>query len=300
MTRRPEGVICPIATPFINDAEKLDEPAFRQLIDFVLPSIDGLLVLGTTGEFALLTESTAYRAVEVAVEQVAGRIPIYVGIGDTGTERVLEKLRTVEQLAVDYVLVTAPFYFSVSNQAALYRHFTKVAEASTLPLLVYNIQNTHNNLTPALMAELAAHPNIVGLKDSWGDFYQFQEFLALRSDKFSVFMGPEQLFAASLWLGADGLVSALANIVPRVFKRLIAQVKAGERQAAIQTQREITRLADIFKFGTVAGAIKVVLDDLGTGSRRVAAPLPQCSEAQVDQIRQVVARSNILQEEPHV
>lgn len=299
MAKRPAGVICPIATPLLDD-EKLDERAFRQLIEFVLPSIDGLLVLGTTGEFALLTEATAFQAVEVAVEQVAGRIPVYAGIGDTGTARVLAKMRAVEQLGVDFMLVTAPFYFSVSDQAALHRHFTTVAEASSRPVLVYNIQNTHNNLSPALISELSMHPNIVGLKDSWGDFYQFQEFLALRSEKFSVFMGPEQLFAASLWLGADGLVSALANIAPGVFKRLTAQVAAGKREAAIQTQREITQLADIFKFGTVAGAIKVVLADLGIGSRQVAAPLPPCTAAQIEQIRQIVAHSQLLREEPYV
>jgi 4-hydroxy-tetrahydrodipicolinate synthase len=299
MANRPAGVVCPIATPLLED-ETLDETSFRRLIDFVLPSMDGLLVLGTTGEFALLREDVAYRAVEVAVDQVGGRIPIYAGIGDTGTQRVLAKQRVVERLGVDYLLVTAPYYFAVSDQAALYRHFAAVAEAASVPVLVYNIQNTHNNLPPALLAELAMHPNIVGLKDSWGDFYQFQEFLALRSEEFSVFMGPEQLFAAALWLGADGLVSALANIVPGVFKRLVAQVAAGERQAAWQTQRAITRLAEIFQYGTVAGAIKVVLEDLSLGSRRTAAPLPPCSPAQIEQIREIAARSARLAEEPYV
>jgi 4-hydroxy-tetrahydrodipicolinate synthase len=299
MNKRPAGVICPIATPLL-EGEKLDEQAFRRLIDFVLPSIDGLLVLGTTGEFALLTETTAYRAVEVAVDQVASRIPVYVGIGDTGTGRVLKKLPVVEALGADYLLITAPYYFSISDQEALRRHFITVADAASQPVFIYNIQNTHNNLSPALIAELAEHPNILGLKDSWGDFYQFQEFLALRSEKFSVFMGPEQLFAASLWLGADGLVSALANITPHIFKRLVTQVASGQREAAIETQRKITHLAKIFRYGTVAGALKVALEDLGFGSRRVAAPLPPCTEAQAEQIRRIVAQSNILREEPYV
>lgn len=99
---------------------------------------------------------------------------------------------------------------------------------------------------------------------------------------------------------ADGLVSALANIVPGVFKRLVAQVTAGEREQAWQTQREITRLADIFKHGTVAGAIKVVLADAGLGTRQLAAPLPPCSEAQVEQIRRIAADSPLLAEEPYV
>lgn len=299
MPKRPAGVICPIATPLLAD-EALDEAAFRQLIEFVLPAMDGLLVLGTTGEFALLTEATSLQALEVAVDQVAGRIPIYAGIGDTGTRRVLEKLRQVEQLGVDYLLVTAPYYFAVTDQAALYHHFARVAEAASRPVLVYNMPNTHNNLSPGLMAELAAHPNIVGLKDSWGDFFQFQEFLNLRSDSFSVFMGPEQLFAAALWLGADGLVSALANIVPQVFKRLVTQVASGDREGAWRTQREITRLANIFKHGTVAGAIKVVLSDAGIGSTRIAAPLPPCTPEQVTRIRQIAAESVLLQENKHV
>jgi len=294
MSNRPAGVVCPIITPLTAD-QNLDETGLRTLVDRILPDLDGLLVLGTTGEFALLPEKIALQAVHVAVEQVAGRVPVYAGIGDTGTQRVLAKLRPMSEAGTDYFLVTAPYYFNVSDAVALKRHFFAVADHAERPVLIYNMTNTHNNLSPALMSELAGHPNIVGLKDSWGDFFQFQEFLTLRSEKFSVFMGPEQLFAASLWLGADGLVSALGNIAPFAFRLLYDQVRQGDKEGAIATQRAITRLADIFKFGTVPGAIKVLLQDWGIVTERLADPLPPCTDDQKAQIRAIVKQNPLFQ-----
>lgn len=299
-TKHPQGIICPVATPLLED-ESLDSPAFRRLLDRIVPHIDGLLVLGTTGEFAFLRESTAREAVAVAVEQVNGRIPIYVGVGDTGTARVLSKIEQLAIPGVDFTLVCSPFYYAVSDEQALAKHFRAAADASPIPMLVYNIpQNTHNNLSSQLVSRLANHPNIVGLKDSWGDMFQFQEFLNLRSPDFRVFQGPEHLAAASLWLGADGVVSALANIHPRPLRELVEYVHSGQRDRALATQRKITRLAGIFQFGNVSSVLKAALHELGIGNGRPAAPLPPCTEEQISSIRKVLKQAEIIpQEETH-
>src|SRR5690606_26084216 len=183
---RPSGIVCPIVTPLTND-ESLDVAVFRQLIDRLVPDLDGLLVLGSTGEFALLRDEVAQQAVEIGVEQVDGRIPVYAGVGDTGTVRALERTQHAAAAGVDFALLTSPYYYGIPEEEALARHFLTIADASPIPVLIYNIpQNTYVHVTPALAEGLSAHPNIVGMKDSWGDMIQFQKFLALKGDRFSV------------------------------------------------------------------------------------------------------------------
>ena len=291
---RPAGLVCPIATP-LTENETLDVPAYQRLLDSIVNDLDGILVLGTTGEFALLRNEVAVHTVQVTTERVNGRIPVYVGIGDTGTQRVLEKLNFISETGADYGLVTSPYYYSVSDEESLARHFLTIADAAAVPILIYNIpQHTHVNLTPRLVSRLADHPNIVGLKDSWGDFFQFQEFLDLRNDNFSVFMGPEQLAAASLWLGADGIVSALSNFVPGLLQRLVADVRAGDQLQARATQQTITNLAALFQYGSVSSALKVVLSEMGICTDRVASPLPPCTAEQKEAIRNILQKEHVI------
>lgn len=291
---RPEGVVCPIATP-LNDDETLDENAYRVLLDHMLPHVDGILVLGTTGEFALLKPDVARRAVEVTLEHVNGRKAVYVGIGDTGTARVLDMLDFTNDAKPDFVVVCSPFYYAVNDKDALKRHYITAADLSEVPVLVYNIpQNTHVNIPPDIIARLSEHPNIVGLKDSWGDFVQYQEFVALRNETFSVLMGPEQLAAASLWVGGDGIVSALANIHPEPLQQLVSAVREGDRQRALDLQRQITRLSHIFQHGTVSGALKVALTAMGIGNERQASPLPSSTESQKQAIYAILREFELV------
>lgn len=289
-----QGIICPIAT-MLNRDETLDEVAHRALLENIVGHLDGILVMGTTGEFAMLTEEVGQRAIELTVEEVNGRIPVYVGIGDTGTKRVLEKLDFVASVGVDYAVVTTPYYYSINDDNAFLYHYQKIADESKVPILAYNIpQNTYNNIPPRVIQQLAGHQNILGLKDSWGDMFQFQEYLTARSEKFSVFMGPEHLGAAALWLGADGIVSALANFVPELLQQLYSQVRQNQHAQSLATQREITNLARIFNHGVVSCVLKVVLTKLGIGTEMAAIPLPPCTEEQKLAIYRLLEESEIL------
>lgn len=283
--RLPHGIICPLATP-LDDDERLDESALRRLLDHLLPDIDGVLALGSSAEYALLRPAVAEDVVRVVTEHVAGRVPVYVGIGDTGTARALDNLRRFTRAGVECVVATSSFYYPLADQAALERHFLTLAEAATVPLVLYNIpQNTATNLAPATVEKLAAHPGIVAMKDSWGDLFQFQEFLAVVPPGFAVLQGREQLTAASLWLGAAGVVSALANIAPRLLQAVRAAVAEGDRDRARATQREVTRVARLFDEGYWLSALKVALAQQGYGTGRMARPLPELSREQVARVR---------------
>ncbi len=287
-TRLPGGIVCPIVTPLTED-ERLDVPALHRLLDRILPDLDGLFVLGTSGEYALLRPQVAEHLVDAVIERAGGRAAIYAGVGDTGTARAIENVRRLARRGVDYVFACGPFYYPIDDQAQLERHFLTLAEAATLPLVLYNIpQNTVSNLAPATVARLAEHPNIVGLKDSWGDMIQFGAYLAAGSDAFAVMQGREQLAAASLWQGAAGVVSGLANLAPDLLQAIVQAVRAGDRERALDLQRRADALSAVFAQGHWLGALKTAVAELGAGTGRVASPIPPTTVQQRDAIRAIL------------
>lgn len=292
-TPRPVGIVAPLATPLDLD-ERLDRVTLAQHLEWVLPLLDGVFVLGTSGEFALLRSEVADAMVDATVAQVAGRLPVYVGVGDTGTTRALGNLRRARDAGATYAVACGPYYYSATSPEALAAHFEAIADASELPVLLYNIpQNTVSALTGPSVARLALHPNIAGIKDSSGDLFQFQRFLDCRSDSFRVLQGREQLAAASLWLGADGIISTLANFAPRLLQQLRTAVDVGDRSAALALQDRITALARVFDQGHWVSALKGALAELGMGGGRPAAPLPACTVDQRIAIRALLDTAGI-------
>ncbi len=290
----PRGIICPLATP-LDEQEQVDVITLSRLLDRILPEVDAVFVIGSSGEFPLLRESVARQMVDATLEHVNGRVPVYVGVADAGTMRAVDNLKRLGHGGVAAVVATSPFYYPISEQRALIDHFTRLAEASPVPLILYNIpQNTGIHLAPDSVQKLAQHPNIVGIKDSWGDMIIFQEFLRARSDKFAVLQGREQLAAACFWLGCDGLVSSLANFAPGLLRRIVAAVRVGDREAALDAQRAVTDLARVFSQGYWLVAMKTVLAELGLGNGRLAAPLPECTPEQRKRIRELLRSANLL------
>jgi dihydrodipicolinate synthase/N-acetylneuraminate lyase len=295
MTRKdPGGIICPIASPLTDD-ENIDVNGLSKLIERNIPFLDGIFVLGSSGEFALLSDHAADSAVVSTLEIVDGRLPVYVGCSDAGTKRAVSKLKRAGQEGIKYVVATSSYYFMVQNQEAMYNHFFQIANESPLPVILYNIpQNTGINLTPDTIGRLSEHPNIIGLKDSTGDMFQFQEFLALKSDKFIVMQGREQLAAASLWLGADGIVSALPNIAPHLFRYLTDAVAAQDREKSLDIQQTISDLAQIFDQGYWVSGLKAALFELGIGNGSPAMPIPRCRPEEFQKIRSLLTSHGLL------
>jgi dihydrodipicolinate synthase/N-acetylneuraminate lyase len=210
---------------------------------------------------------------------------------------VARNLRRARQEGVDFVVVCTPYYYPFRQAQALVDHFRRVADLSPKPVILYNIpQNTGIPIPVEGVAALAEHPNIVGIKDSAGDMLVFQELLALRSASFAVMQGREQLAAASLWLGADGIVSALANFAPQLLQELAAAVRLGDRDCALALQRRITRLGCVFDQTYWLSALMAALHELGIGSGRGGAPLPACSDEQQAFIRSRMREAGLLPE----
>jgi len=278
---RPGGIVCPLVTPLTADG-RLDEAVLRGLIDALVPDLDGLFVLGSSGELTWLPDDVALRVARVAVEQVGGRIPVYVGVGDTGLDRTLARADRIADAGADYFVVAPPFYYPVASEARIVEYFETVAERVAAPIVLYNIpQNTHLGLTPSAVGRLAVHPGIVGIKDSAGDWIAFDRFLTLRADDFSVMQGREHLAAVSLWSGADGVISAMANFAPRLLQALAASLRDERpRTETLALQATIGSLAAVFDQGDWLSGLKVTLQALGWNVGEPSPPMPPLDAAQ--------------------
>jgi 4-hydroxy-tetrahydrodipicolinate synthase len=275
---------------------RLDEAVLRSLIDALVPTLDGLFVLGSSGELTWLPDEMAIRVARVAVDQAAGRVPVYVGIGDTGLNRTLARADRLADVGADYMVVAAPFYYPVASEASIVEYFETVAERTAAPVVLYNIpQNTHLPLAPSTVRSLAAHSNIVGIKDSAGDWFAFESFLALKADDFSVMQGRERLAAISLWSGADGLISAMANFAPRLLQALAASIHDERpRSETHALQTTIGELAAVFEQGDWLSGLKVTLQALGWNVGEPSPPITSLDAAQRRIVERVVSTPEIV------
>jgi 4-hydroxy-tetrahydrodipicolinate synthase len=276
---------------------RLDETVVRGLIEALVPSLDGLFVLGSSGELTWLPDEMALRVARVAVDQSGGRVPVYVGIGDTGLNRTLARADRFADVGADYLVVSPPFYYPVASEASLIEYFETIAERASVPVVLYNIpQNTHITLAPSTVRTLARHPNIVGIKDSAGDWIAFDGFLGLRADDFSVMQGRERLAAVSLWSGADGLISGMANFAPRLLQALVGSIRDElPRAETLALQATIGDLAAVFDQGDWLPGLKFTLQALGWNVGEPSPPIRPYDAAQRRVVESIVSAPEMVQ-----
>jgi 4-hydroxy-2-oxoglutarate aldolase len=285
------GVFAPIPTPFDRN-EQLDEARLRAACArWASSPLAGIVVLGSTGEAVLLDENESDRAVAAArAAWPAGR-PFIVGAGRESTAATIDAVRRAAALGADAVLVRTPgFYKAQMNTDVFVRHYTAVADASPVPVLLYNFTAvTGVNLLPAAVSKLSAHSNIIGVKESGGDLAQIREFAAGTPDGFNVLAGSSTTFNAALGVGATGGILALSCVLPDACVRLFALARAGKSADAFALQERLLGIAKLV--GTMHGiaglkaALKLVGCDVG-GPR---SPLAPVSDATVAVLRDALA-----------
>src|SRR5579859_2049584 len=222
------GVIPPLVTP-VNDAEEIDEAALRRVIDHVLAGgVHGLLSLGSTGEFFALDHERMQRTLAVTVEHTRARVPVYMGIGAVSTRECIKLARMAEKEKAQAITLLPPMFIS-PNEEELFQHFRTVAEATTLPLLLYNNPDRMNvNISANLLERLAGVPNIAGVKDSSGDLTLTCEYIRrTRKTGFKVMAGRDVLILGTLACGGVGCVASTANVVPGLVVSIYEKFMAG-------------------------------------------------------------------------
>ena len=270
------GIIPALATPLRADGS-VDVEGMGRLVDYVVEGgVTGLFVLSSTGEGPMLREEDKEAAVRAAVEAAAGRVAILAHIADTSTARVLRQAERAAEWGADYVVSTLPFYFRHAGPQTL-SFYTDVADASPRPVLIYNVPYcTGVQVTAEQIAELAAHPNIVGIKDSTQDWRHFQQVIRIKDDvpEFLVFNGDEEALASTVLMGGDGGVLGLANVAPRLCTELFEAADRGDIAKARQLQAEVAELQAVWYMAECPhGGLKLALSVLGICEPHVTRPL---------------------------
>ena len=272
--RRFDGVAPPVATPF-RDGELAEEWLRQNLQRYSTTGLSGILVLGSNGEAAHLSMEEKRTVMEIAREAVPKDLWLMVGTGEATTRATLSLTREAAQRGADAVLVAPPFYYKESMKPDVLReHYVAVAEGSPIPVLLYNVpQFTGLNLEASLVARLAEHPNIVGIKDSSGNIAQLTEIRRLTPQDFDVFVGSALVFLAALAIGANGGILAAANVLPEEFVRLhrLAQEGAWEEARHLQWSLMAISRAVTVEYGI--GGLKAAMDMAGYRGGEARAPL---------------------------
>ncbi|MEV5796810.1 dihydrodipicolinate synthase family protein [Streptomyces collinus] len=248
------GVVPPVCTPLTPDRE-VDVPSLLALVDhLVAGGVHGLFLLGSSSEAAFLTDRQRRQVVETVVAHVAGELPVIAGAIDMTTPRVLDHVSAVTAAGARAVVVTAPFY-ARTHPAEIVHHYRRIAAASPVPVIAYDIPSAvHTKLPAEVVLGLAADGVLAGLKDSSGDLAAFREIVtgARAHPGFSVLTGSELLVDSALSLGADGAVPGLANVDPHGYVRLYRMCRSGDWEGARAEQERLCALFGIVGVGDPA------------------------------------------------
>lgn len=292
---RLSGSITALATPF-TAAGEIDLDAWRRLLQQQLEAGTGALVVaGSTGEAAALSGPEFDLLLRTAVEQVAGRVPVLAGTGQSSTARTIEQTRRAGSLGADAALVVTPPYVR-PTQAGLAAHYRAVAEDGALPVVLYNVPpRTGCDLLPETVAGLAGHERVIGVKEARSEPERMQALVALRPQGFSVLSGDDPTATRAMLGGADGVVSVASNVAPRAFRLLCELARRGDRGRAEELD---ARLRPLYAFAGIEPnpiPVKALLarQGIGHGLRlplttlsRAHEPEAACIAALVEEIEQ--------------
>jgi 4-hydroxy-2-oxoglutarate aldolase len=281
------GIFTPIVTPFRHD-DTVDEHGLRHNVArWMRTPLTGLVVLGSNGEAPQLDDDEADRVIAVTREEVPKERLLIAGTGRESTKATIAATRRAAGYGVDAVLVRTPSFFKPQLTSAVFvRHYREVAEASPVPVLLYNVTMfTGVNLLPDAVETLAAHPNIIGMKESGGDIAQIAEFVARTPDDFTVLAGSASTLFHALCAGCDGAILALAAILPDDCVQLWNFVREGRLDEARALQRRLLPLAR--SVGAVHGipGLKAALNLMGFVGGLPRPPFARVTSETVDAIR---------------
>jgi 4-hydroxy-tetrahydrodipicolinate synthase len=284
------GMGVALVTPFKSDLT-IDHDALSKIVSFNIDNgTDYLVISGTTGESATITKDEKRAIVETIVKTNAGRLPLVIGIGGNNTAAVIEELKTTDLSPFAAVLSVAPYY-SKPTQEGLYQHFKAVAEASTIPVILYNVPGrTAKNMEPDTSLRLARDiDNIVAIKEAGNSPEQYKALIQNKPKDFMVISGDDDLVCDVVLSGGSGVISVIGQALPALFSNMIHKGISGDEQAAKALEKSAMPLIGlIFEENNPAG-IKAVLEQLGLCNDTVRLPLVTATEGLKLKIKNALA-----------
>ena len=294
MTLGLEGIWSPMPTPLKTDG-CVDRQAIRRLVDFLIDGgVDGILALGTSGEFALLSVEERRDVLESVVDQANGRVPIVGGVSDPSIDNVIHFSKDAKDAGVDGVIATPLYYYETTSEG-LYEYFKTISQRTDLPLLVYNIPDwTHVFVPLDIVKRLADEKLIVGMKYTEYNLLNLLRFLNALRGKIAVFTGSDAMAYTNLEFGGSGAIIGVSNVAPKMASRIFDEFKADNHKGAREAQVSLLPLIEAIGIGKFPAGLKETMSLIGMpiGSPRI--PLPRLSEGERQLVREILNRSGFL------
>ena len=289
------GIIPPVATP-MHPNEDIDLPRLKWFLDFLIgEGVHGVFVLGTNSEFYALDEREKQELVATTVAHVNKCVPVLAGTGAETTREVVRLTKMAEREGADGVSIITP-YFIAPSQQEIYDHYRRIAESTSLPIVLYNNPGTCGGvrLEPETLGRLAELTNVVGIKDSSGDLQNTCEYIRAVPERFAVLMGRDTLIFQALVSGARGAVPATGNFAPRMVVNIYESYRDGNIAASLAAQRRLNPLRLALALGTQPSAVKAALELLGKPIGPCRSPVGRLSEEKQEKLRLVLRQTGML------
>jgi 4-hydroxy-tetrahydrodipicolinate synthase len=286
------GLTVALVTPFRDGG--VDEAALRKLVDFHVESgTDCISPVGTTGESPTLSHDEHEKIIAVVCEQAQGRVKVVAGTGSNSTAEAIRLTRFAKKVGADGALMVAPYY-NKPTQEGFYQHYKAVAEAVDLPIVLYNIPGrTAKNIEPETIARIAELPNVVAIKESTGSMDQASQILALTD--LTVLSGDDSLTLPLLAIGGSGVVSVVANIIPKDVKALLAAFRSGDVATAQRAHHKLFPLCrDMLGLATNPIPIKAAMSMLRRDTGELRLPMTRLGESQMSALKRTLGAYGLL------
>lgn len=286
-----KGTGVAIVSPF-DENNKLDLPALKKLIDHIIDGgVDFVVSLGTTSEAVTLTSSERSVVMKSVIKFVDNRVPIIMGLGGNNTSALVEQIKNTDFANIDGILSVTPYY-NKPNQRGIYAHFAEIAKASPVPIILYNVPGrTSSNISAETCLKLATDfENIVAVKEASGNMSQVMEILKSRPEGFSVLSGDDALTYPMMSLGADGVISVIANSHPNEFSTMVNLCLENKFDAALEIHNSLLNYIELlFADGNPAG-IKAALNKMGVMKNELRLPMVAVTADLYDKIASFIEK----------
>lgn len=289
-----KGIIPPIVTPMNEDESVNGQELRNQVNRQIKGGVHGLFPFGTNGEGYILNEKEKEEVLSIVMDETKGRVPVYAGTGCISTKDTIRQSQMAKSLGADVLSIITPS-FAAASQNELYDHYKAVAEAVDMPIVLYNIPaRTGNALAPATVARLSKIENIVGAKDSSGNFDNMLQYIEQTRDRgdFAVLSGNDSLILWNLLAGGTGGIAGCANVFPEVMASIYNYFAAGDLENARKAQDSIRSFRGCFKYGNPNTIVKTAVNLLGYPVGKCRAPFNQVPEEGIEALKKVLAENH--------
>ncbi len=288
-----KGSCVALATPLTQSGVNFD--AFEKLVDFQLESkTDALLVCGTTGEPSTMSATEKKDAIEFVIGKAAGRVPVIAGIGGNNTANCIKWAKIASTLGADAVLAVTPYY-NKCTEAGLIAHFTAIADASEVPVIMYSVQSrTAVNISPGAAAKLAEHQNIVGIKEASGNISQIAEIARLTHGKMDLYSGNDDQIQPIMSLGGQGVISVLANIMPKYTHDMVMEYLEGDPAIACSMQLRVLPLVSALFCEVNPIPVKTALSLMGFAMGELRLPLCEIAPSNLAALKEQLSAFSLI------